>query len=205
MVSTCLENVEGFPDYIQRCLANPSGKVNQDVPANFRKAAVIMPLLLAEGEWQVLFTRRSDTVQNHKGQVSFPGGASEEMDAGPAETACRELQEEIGISSEDVKVLGQLQDMRTITSFTVTPVIGVIPWPVVVSPNPNEVARVFTIPLCWLADPDHWEERLYRLLDGSEHPVIFYDEYDGELLWGVTARIVLNFLEQVGLPKHPYS
>ena len=60
--------MEGFPDFIQRCLANHSGKVNQDVPANFRKAAVIMPLLLSDGEWQVLFTRRSDTVQDQKGQ-----------------------------------------------------------------------------------------------------------------------------------------
>ncbi len=201
MASSCLESVEDFPNHIRQCLLDRSIKGSPALQQGYRRAAVLMPLMKTEDEWQVLFTRRSNSVQDHKGQVSFPGGASEEMDLGPAETACRELQEEIGISQQEVMVLGQMEDMPTITSFLVTPVVGVIPWPVNLSPNLNEVERVFSIPLCWLADLNHWEERLYRLPDGSEHRVIFFNDYDGELLWGVTARIVINFLKQVGLPR----
>jgi 8-oxo-dGTP pyrophosphatase MutT (NUDIX family) len=201
LASTCLESVEAFPDWIRKCLADGSGNDPSLLNSGYRRAAVLMPLLLLNAEWHVMFTRRSNTVQDHKGQVSFPGGVAEEFDESPERTACRELEEEIGIPQKEVEILGQMGEMPTITSYLVTPVVGVIPWSTELTPNPTEVDRVFTIPLCWLADPSHHEERLYRLSDGSEHPVIFFEEFDGELLWGVTARIVLNFLDKVGLPK----
>lgn len=166
-----------------------------------RQAAVLMPLFVEGGEWKVLFTRRSDVVQDHKGQVSFPGGAADESDESPEDTARREMFEEIGIHPRDVHLLGRMNDMPTITSYLITPIVGVITWPVKLKVNLSEVARVFSIPLCWLADKAHHEERLYRLPDGSEHPVIYFSEYDGELLWGVTARIVLEFLALTGLPQ----
>jgi len=200
LASTCLENIEEFPDRIQKCLADGNdGELSLSLPG-YRRSAVMMPLLLVNDEWHVLFTRRSNTLQDHKGQVSFPGGAADEMDIDSENTACRELEEEIGIHQKNVKILGRMTEMPTITQFLVTPVIGVVSWPTEIRPNPTEVDRVFTIPLCWLADPSHHEERFYCLSDGSEHLVIFFDEYDGELLWGVTARIVLNFLQKVGLP-----
>lgn len=200
MDSTCTGDVAEFPNRIRLKLAEGMVDASSMKPGEFRRAAVLMPLFLWEGEWQVLFTRRSNTVQDHKGQVSFPGGAAEETDINLAQTACRELEEEVGIPEDSVTILGRMSDLPTITSFIITPVVGVIPWPVQLNPNPIEVARVFSIPLCWLADPTHYAERLYRLQDGTEHPVIYFDEYNGELLWGVTARIVLNFLEKIGLP-----
>lgn len=199
MRSICLENIEDFPSHIRLHLAN--GCKEQTIfPPSYRKASVLMPLVLDDGEWKVLFTRRSDTVQDHKGQVSFPGGAAEPTDHGPEETALRELEEETGILSAEIEILGVLPEMSTITGFLVTPVVGRLPWPAAMSPNTEEVARVFTIPLCWLAEASNRQEQLYRLSDGSEHPVIFFQEYDGELVWGVTARILVNFLELVGLP-----
>src|SRR5258707_13783424 len=96
-----------------------------------RCAAVLVPLVWHQDEWHLLFTRRTDKVESHKGQVSFPGGACDEGETTPEQTALREAEEEIGIHSGDVRVLGRLTNMITITSFRVTPVVGVIQWPAV--------------------------------------------------------------------------
>jgi 8-oxo-dGTP pyrophosphatase MutT (NUDIX family) len=90
-------------------------------------AAVLIPLLFEDGEWRVLVTQRTQTVEYHKGQISFPGGACEPGDVSLVATALRETFEEIGIPPEVVKVLGILDDFPTITSFIVTPVVGIIP------------------------------------------------------------------------------
>lgn len=200
MANSCIDPLDGFPDHVRSCLKEIHRGTPPAYRPNLRQAAVLMPLFVDEGEWKVLFTRRSDVVQDHKGQVSFPGGAADASDESPEDTARREMYEEVGIRPEAVDLLGRMNDMPTITSYLITPVVGVISWPVKLEANPGEVARVFSIPLCWLADETHHEERLYRLPDGSEHPVIYFSEFDGELLWGVTARIVLEFLALTGLP-----
>src|SRR5215208_3661917 len=91
-------------------------------------AAVLVPLVWHDEEWHLLFTRRTDRVQSHKGQVSFPGGACDEGETTPEQTALREAEEEIGLYAQDVKVLGRLANMITISHFRVTPVVGVIKW-----------------------------------------------------------------------------
>ena len=89
-------------------------------------------------------------------------------------------------------MLGRLTPMTTISSYRVTPVVGVIPWPYVFRPAHHEVARVFTMPLAWLAEKSNrWE---FNLL-GRDHSVIFFHPYDGELLWGATARMTVEFLD----------
>ena len=92
-------------------------------------AAVLVPLVWHDEEWHLLYTRRTDTVKSHKGQVSFPGGACDEGETTPEETALREADEEIGLNPNDVRVLGRLPNLITITYFRVTPVIGVVKWP----------------------------------------------------------------------------
>lgn len=155
-------------------------------------AAALVPLLRQDGEWHLLFTRRSDSVENHKGQVSFPGGACDGGEITPEETALREAQEEIGIEPRQVRVLGRLNSMLTITSFMVTPVVGVIPWPTVFKPEAAEVARIFTMPLNWLAErSNRWE----FVVPGRGHSVIVYHPFDGEILWGATARMTVDLLE----------
>ena len=111
-------------------------------------AAVLIPLAFSGGEWHVLYTRRTDRVQSHKGQVSFPGGACDDGETTPEQTALRETEEEIGVRREDVTVLGRLSQLITITSYRVTPVVGVIPFPYAFKVAGIEVARVFTIPFC---------------------------------------------------------
>ena len=159
-------------------------------------AAVLIPLLWHEGQWHLLYTRRTDRVESHKGQVSFPGGACDEGETTPEQTALREADEEIGLDPGDVKVLGRLANMITITYFRVTPVVGVIKWPTVFKVGEHEVARIFTIPLVWLANPSNrWQfER-----PGTDLSLIAYHPYDGELLWGATARMTVDFLKVLGI------
>ena len=155
-------------------------------------AAVLVPLLQQDGEWHLLYTRRTEQVESHKGQVSFPGGACDDGETTPEQTALREAEEEIGIDPREVRVLGRLNSMLTITSYRVTPVVGVIPWSTVFRPAQAEVARIFTMPLKWLAErSNRWE---FNLL-GRDYSVIVYHPFDGEILWGATARMTVDFLE----------
>jgi 8-oxo-dGTP pyrophosphatase MutT (NUDIX family) len=169
-----------------------------DVP--MKCAAVLIPLVYWKTEWQLVFTRRTEMVEHHKGQVSFPGGRCELGESTPEMTALREAQEEIGLKPEDVRLLGRMNDIVTITHYRVTPVIGVIPWPYKVRLEQAEVERLFTIPLLWLADYANWDEQPIAP-DGRAlpFPVIRYRSYDGETLWGVSARITRNFLMILGL------
>lgn len=162
-------------------------------------AAVLIPLVLMSTGWHILFTRRTERVATHKGQVSFPGGACAASESSPEGTALREAEEEIGLAPSDVRLLGRMTDVATITHYQVTPVVGVIPWPYEFHLEPGEVARIFSIPLAWLADSRHWTEAPFTP-QGVQRPfpVVRYQEFDGEILWGVTARIVLNFLEVLG-------
>jgi len=158
-------------------------------------AAVLVPLVWYDDEWHLLFTRRTDRVESHKGQVSFPGGACDEGETTPEETALREADEEIGLNPKNVKVLGRLANMITISHFRVTPVVGIIQWPTVFRVGEHEVARVFTIPLGWLANPSNrWQFHV----EGRNRSLIAYHPYDGELLWGATARMTVDFLKVLG-------
>ncbi|HEY5731280.1 MAG TPA: CoA pyrophosphatase [Anaerolineales bacterium] len=162
---------------------------------NIKCAAVLVPLVWQDDEWHLLFTRRTDTVESHKGQVSFPGGACDDDETTPEQTALREADEEIGINPNDVKVLGRLPDLITISYFRVTPVVGVVKWPTVFQLGEHEVARVFTVPLGWLANSSNrWQfER-----PESKRALIAYHPYDGELVWGATARMAVDFLKILG-------
>ena len=158
-------------------------------------AAVLVPLFWQNDEWHLLFTRRTERVDSHKGQVSFPGGACDEGETTPEQTALRESREEIGIRAQDVRLLGRLGKLVTITDFLVTPVVGVIPCPYVFCLESAEVARVFSIPLDWLNDAaNRWQ---FYLPDRKRN-VIAYHPFDGELLWGATARMTINFLRAIG-------
>jgi len=158
-------------------------------------AAVLVPLVWQADEWHLLYTRRTDKVESHKGQVSFPGGACDDGETTPEETALREAEEEIGIDPKDVKILGRLVNLITITYFRVTPVIGVVKWPTVFRVGEHEVARVFTIPLGWLANASNrWQFERPDL----KRSLIAYHPYDGELLWGATARMTVDFLNVLG-------
>lgn len=168
--------------------------------SSLKCAAVLMPLTWREGDWHLVFTRRTDTVESHKGQVSFPGGGCDLKETSAEQTALREAKEEIGLQVQDVRILGRLNDIVTITHYQVSPVVGVIPWPYEFMLSPHEVSRVFTIPLIWLVNPKNREEH-NATPTGAPHsfPVIIYHRYDGEILWGATARMTLELLRVIGM------
>ncbi len=152
-------------------------------------------MYLDRGEWNVLYTRRTDSVDVHRGQVSFPGGRIDPEDAGPLPAALREANEAVGIRPRDVTVLGMLGRLLTITQFDVTPVIGHIAWPCELRLNTQEVACAFGVPLRWLADPSHVHRTLRQPpIPGREIQVYTFDPYLGETIWGATARITLDLV-----------
>lgn len=178
---------------------NGSGEITPPGDVRWRKAAVLVPLLLREGEWNLLYIRRTHTVETHRGQVAFPGGAMDESDSTLEETALRETHEEIGLPADSVKILGRLPDFYTISDFLVTPVVGVIPWPFSMRLSAAEVDRAFTIPMRWMADRSHFEERPIVRFSGVMDKVVYYQEYDGEVVWGATGMITRNFLQTLEL------
>ena len=160
-----------------------------------RPAAVLVPLYQDQSVWHVLFTQRTHLVESHKGQVSFPGGRVDPEDPDRIATALREAEEEIGLRREDVTVLGQLDELLTVTQYRVTPIVGVFPWPYDFVTSEAEIAAVFGVPLTWLADPTNLEIQ-YRepLVAGPKVPV-YYLHYGGYTIWGATARMLINLLE----------
>jgi 8-oxo-dGTP pyrophosphatase MutT (NUDIX family) len=161
-----------------------------------RSAAVLLPLTYFQNEWHILFTRRTDHLESHKGQVSFPGGASDEGETAPEQTALRETEEEIGVHPDAIQIIGRLSRMITISKYLVSPIVGVIPFPYAFKVANFEVARVFTIPLAWLANKNNYWE---FYLQDPDRSVIAYHPFDGELLWGATARMTVNFLKTLDL------
>jgi 8-oxo-dGTP pyrophosphatase MutT (NUDIX family) len=162
-----------------------------------RPAAVLIPMLKSQDTWQILYILRTKNKYDpHSGQVAFPGGAADEDDVDIFGTALREANEEIGIDPLEAKILGSLSSFYTITNYLVTPVIAHIPWPYKLKLAPQEVSRAFTIPLEWLASSTNFEIKT-RHIQGPYPPlnVIYYKPYDGEVLWGASARFTVGLLE----------
>jgi 8-oxo-dGTP pyrophosphatase MutT (NUDIX family) len=181
-------------DRLTKLLAERRSTIRTEWEA--RQAAVLIPIYNDDGEWHLVYTRRTEQVEQHRGQVSFPGGLVEERDQSAQETALREAEEEIGLKKETVQILGSLDWLLTVTQFQILPFIGLIPWPYSFQPNTDEVARIFNVPLRWLMDPGNLELR-YRLPtpQGPEVPVYYFKPFEDEIIWGATARITLNLLD----------
>lgn len=172
-----------------------SGKDGGD---KVRHASVLVPVFRRDNEWHVLYIRRVESERDrHSGQVAFPGGRRDEDDASATDTALREADEEIGLAPSQVTVLGTLSDYFTVSDYLVTPVVGRIPWPYDYQPQPSEVDRIFSIPLAWLCNRQNMQLRKRQIeRDGKqiELSVVYFDRFDGELLWGATGRMTLAFL-----------
>lgn len=159
-------------------------------------AAVLIPLISVDDQWHLLYTRRTDSLDSHRGQVAFPGGRIEEGDPSPIEAALREAAEEIGIQATQVEILGSMDPLYTVTQFHVTPVIGLLEWPADLQPNHHEVAAIFHVPISWLARKENLKVVERSLWPGGPSaPIYQFQPYEGEVIWGATARITLHLLE----------
>ena len=170
---------------------------NEDIK-KLRPAAVIIPLLKVERQWNVLLTQRSQALLEHRGQVAFPGGAKESADGNLQVTALREMKEEIGIDPKDVHVYGHLGDIPVITGYMVRLFIGQIPWPYKLTVNHSEVESTFIMPLEWLINPGHRCTQ-FRSYSGREIPTLFFEEYHGYQLWGASAEMMMVFLRALDI------
>lgn len=157
-------------------------------------SAVLVPLYKKEGQYHILFIKRTETVKEHKGQISFPGGTREEEDGTLLDTALREYAEETGLRAEDVEVLGELDDEVTTTSnYIVSPFVAVIPRPYRFEVSEEEVDEIIEVPIPALLD----KACLHRdteLLNGKVIDSYVY-HYQGRVIWGATARILNRFLD----------
>lgn len=176
---------------------------NFDAPAvvPMRDAAVLIPLVQHSEQWQILFIRRAHNERDrHSGQVAFPGGRVEATDKCPRTTALRETHEEIGIDSSQINVIGEIDPYVTVSSYKVTPVVGLLRWPATLSLQAAEVARAFLIPLDWLRNRDNFTYRARQDLDpqsARRYPIIVFEQFDNEVLWGATARMTLNLIRDL--------
>jgi len=164
-----------------------------------RPAAVLLPLFQEQGEDFVLLTRRTDDLEHHAGEISFPGGGRHPEDPDLLTTALRETEEEMGISPDHVTIYGRLDDFISVHGYRVTPFVGEFAAPYAYTANPAEIAEVIELPLrSFLAEGVwHQEDWTYR---GRVHPVDFY-HVGGYQVWGMTAAILRHFLQRYGLPE----
>lgn len=162
-------------------------------------AAVLVPLVRREGGLHVLLTRRTEHLRDHAGQISFPGGRSEPDDEGPAGTALREAQEEVGLAPQHVEVIGELPHYTTVTSYVVTPVVAVVSPPFTLQLDAFEVAEAFEVPLAFLMAPAHHRRHVFHWEGGQRQFLSMpwlgrgADGIEREyFIWGATAAMLRN-------------
>jgi 8-oxo-dGTP pyrophosphatase MutT (NUDIX family) len=182
-----------FVNQIREILSSRKRKVIEHPP--FSHAAVLVPLFQKDKDCHLLFTKRSDQVKYHKGEISFPGGVVDEEDSQLEKTALREAFEEIGLKEDDVQIIGVLDDIVTITEFIVTPIVGLFPYPYPFKVSEVEIAELIEVPLVSLLDEDRFSER--EIIRGTGKEVVYAYQYENHIIWGATARILKQFLELI--------
>lgn len=194
-------------DFLARALEAIEGahRVSSDYDLNsaavlpagrrLRPAGVLVLLAEKHGQWQVYLTKRSSALKHHPGQVSFPGGKQDEGDADIAATALREAHEEIGLPAELVRIVGHLPVHETVTSFHVTPVVGLLQTDFPIVAQETEVAEVFTVPLAHVLDPASYSVQSRRWQGGwRSYYAVPYGPY---YIWGATARMLRGWADAV--------
>jgi 8-oxo-dGTP pyrophosphatase MutT (NUDIX family) len=159
----------------------------------FTSSAVLVPIVYGDARWNVLYTRRTHRVRDHKNQISFPGGVREKRDNSLIETALRETEEEIGLDPEAVKVLGRLRDLYTPTGYRITPVVGLICDRPRLKPNPDEIDEIFQVPLSHLMDKKNMKLQKAEFF-GKAFDLPFFN-FRHYIIWGATGRITRDFIE----------
>jgi len=164
-------------------------------PTNDLPKAAVLIAITNENKPSVLYTLRSKKVSSHSGEVSFPGGMSEETDISLTETALRESEEEIGLSKESVDIVGSLDTMVSRFNISVTPFVGIIPGEVKLNSSSEEIETFFKVPLTFLLDDNRFRNDPVKR--GKKTFYVPAYKYDSYIIWGLTAMITVNFLNLV--------
>ena len=157
-------------------------------------AAVLLPIYYKDGQYHLLFIKRTENVKTHKSQIAFPGGTYEDGDERLVSTALRESAEEIGLMPEDVEIIGELDDsVSRTTNYVISPFVALIPWPYQLKVDGDETEEIIEVPISALLDKDYLRQEI-ETLDGEEVTSYFY-HYQERIIWGATARILNQFLD----------
>ncbi len=193
-----IPDIRAYLDSLRRKLKAPE-TVAMPAADDRRSAAVLVPIMhRSDGGIDILYTRRSDRLASHRGQVAFPGGRFDRRDSSLMAAALRETHEEVGIAPDQIRVLGTFPGRRTMaTDISVTPFVGVVEGDPVLKPDPKEVAEIFRVPLEALSDP-HFRSAYRWRRPGqsrdSDFPAIMYG---GQVIWGLTYSFTQTFLELI--------
>jgi 8-oxo-dGTP pyrophosphatase MutT (NUDIX family) len=169
----------------------PSGEGSDSL----KPAAVMVPLLDVDGRAALLFLRRTVLLPDHGGQVAFPGGMHDPADADLYATALREAAEEVAVDPAAITRVGALEPVTTLAKYRIQPYLSLWPAGPYAIASPSEVARIFTVPLAWLADPAHTRE--CEVAARGQRLRVPAWSWQGEIIWGATRRITLDLLARV--------
>ncbi|WP_355661471.1 CoA pyrophosphatase [Halomonas salifodinae] len=173
----------------ERLQAHRPGRITLQLP----EAAVLLPIV-DRPEPTLLFTRRADHLNTHRGQVAFPGGKREVQDPDLLATALREAEEEIALARGQVELLGRLSDVISLHGLRVTPFVGLIPPDLPLVPDPGELDTIFEVPLrLFLEDRRNHTDVI--TVEGRPHYVPSY-HVDGQVIWGLSAMMLVELLAE---------
>jgi 8-oxo-dGTP pyrophosphatase MutT (NUDIX family) len=170
-------------------------------PQGLLPAGVLAPIFVAGGEVSLLFTQRTMHLKDHQGQICFPGGVKDPGDPNLYSTALRETEEEIGLKPAEAEVIGTLTPLATVTGYWINPFVAAIPYPYDFRINHHEVNRLFIFPLTAFCGSEYWSSGPYQYKDRTVQVCCW--KYQGTVIWGATARMLLDFLDRLG--EHPLS
>ncbi len=180
-------------DLVIRTRRRLEGRIATSLRSSLRPAAVLLPILVGDVPEKLLLTRRSDKLRRQPGDIAFPGGAVDPEDPTALHAALRESREEVGLLTEHVKVLGQMDERATVTGFRITPFVGAVDGPYPFRTN-HEVDALIEVPIETLRDPDILEVENRRMPDGSMRDVYHY-HFEGHDIWGITGQLIKEFLD----------
>ena len=189
-IESALSGVSNVASSSDFDLNHDSGKARINTLTN---AAVLIPLYKGPQGLEVIFTKRSQKMRNHPGQISFPGGKSDSADPSTEFTALRETHEEIGLDPSSIKIIGALPKHETVTAFLVHPYVGLVSENAIPKALTSEVAEVFSAPLDHLLNPENYkiEGRIWQGMARRYFSVPYGPYY----IWGATARMMRMFAE----------
>jgi 8-oxo-dGTP pyrophosphatase MutT (NUDIX family) len=192
---------EGNRNFESRLAARLAPLANAAFPktgSSLKSSAVLVPLLCDSGKWHLLFTLRCDELVKHGGQIAFPGGLSEPGEVSPVETALRETCEELGVSATAIRPLRMLDHVNTTTGYLISPVVGVLAWPLTLTLQESEVREAFPVPVDWLQTEGKPAWREVTGLEKTGRTAVFLQPFEGRTIWGATAKITCDLLVRIG-------